>query len=98
MPNENRPQNPSSAAPAIDPRAAQTTPGTGESLVSSQPLPQAPKTQLPAANAPDQPKDEKPNLTRESFELTLASRYLAEGKSVEESKALAKKRALEMVP
>lgn len=103
MPNENRPANPANApqgnAPSVvEPRTAQPAPGTTENHAPGQPPAQPPKTQMPAPNAPEQPKDEKPNLTRESFELTLASRYLAEGKSVEESKALAKKRALEMVP
>lgn len=59
---------------------------------------EAQKAQEPAKNAPSEPKDDStPNLTRQSIEEQLVGKYMADGKSQDEAKIMAKKRALEIV-
>ncbi|MBA2689021.1 MAG: hypothetical protein H0U64_13130 [Gemmatimonadaceae bacterium] len=58
---------------------------------------EAQKAQEPAKGAPSEPEDAAPNLTRQSIEEQLVGKYMTDGKSTEEAKSMAKKRALEII-
>lgn len=50
------------------------------------------------APEPAATEEPKPNLTRDGIEGTLRAKFIEQGKSVKEATALAKARALEMIP
>jgi hypothetical protein len=66
--------------------------------IKDAPVAEPAKATKPAKDAPVAEPAAPRNLTRESLELVLASRFEGEGKSAGEAKKLAAKRALEIVP